>query len=206
MTKILFEKVNSKWELKKPFYRFQHMRNENQQHKLSKFLSFVLRHNPQRIGISLDLQGWTSIPILLEKMNAHGKKLDRETLEFLVATNNKQRYAINEATNQIRANQGHSIPIDLGYQPQRPPTTLYHGTAQQFIESIFKTGLEKRNRHHVHLSADLDTASKVGQRHGKLVILEILTKEMNQDGYDFFLSENGVWLTEEVPVKYIRQI
>jgi len=181
------------------------MKNEKQLLRLGKFLSLVLRHKPQEIGIELDEQGWTDIPTLLKKMNDRGKSINRETLDYLVANNNKQRYAINPQTNCIRANQGHSISIDLGYQPQLPPDRLYHGTAQRFIESILTTGLEKRNRHHVHLSLDKDTATMVGKRHGKVVILEVLAKEMYQDGFHFFVSENEVWLTDEVPVKYLRE-
>ncbi|MFT5801313.1 MAG: putative RNA 2'-phosphotransferase, partial [Nonlabens sp.] len=154
------------------------MKNEKQLFRLGKFLRYILRHKPEEIGIELDEQGWTNIPTLLEKMNDHGKSIDRETLEYIVANNNKKRYAIDSETNRIRANQGHSLSINLGYQPQQPPNILYHGTAQRFIDSIFTTGLGKRNRHHVHLSADLDTATSVGKRHGKVVILEVLAEEM----------------------------
>ncbi len=181
------------------------MKNEQQLLRLGKFLSYVLRHKPQEIGIKLNEQGWTDIPTLLKKMNARGKSIDRETLEYLVANNNKKRYTIDSETNQIRANQGHSLSIDLGYQPQQPPNILYHGTAERFIESIFSTGLQKRNRHHVHLSPDVDTATNVGKRHGKVVILEVLAEEMSQNGFDFYVSENGVWLADEVPANYLRK-
>ena len=109
----------------------------------------------------------------------------------------------NETLDKIRASQGHSIDINLGYTPQQPPEMLYHGTATRFLDSILQTGLEKRNRHHLHLTADKSTATQVGLRHGKVIILEILAQKMFEDGYEFFVSENGVWLTDNVPVKYI---
>lgn len=173
--------------------------------KLGKFLSLVLRHRPERIGIQLDGNGWTDVNTLLQKMNDFGKVIDLETLEFIVENNNKKRYAFNAEKDKIRANQGHSLQVDLGYQVQPPPDILYHGTASRFVDSILKTGLQKRNRHHVHLSKDLDTALNVGQRHGKPVIFEVLSKEMHQDGFDFFVSTNAVWLTDEVPTKYLRR-
>lgn len=181
------------------------MINEKQVTRLSKFLSLVLRHKPETIGLTLDENGWTDVEILLEKLKNNGKHVDMETLQYVVANNTKKRFAFNENQDKIRANQGHSIKIDLGYQPVEPPETLYHGTAQRFLDSIFQSGLEKRNRHHVHMSGDLDTASKVGVRHGKLVILEVLSKAMFEDGYQFFISDNKVWLTDKVPPRYLRK-
>jgi len=181
------------------------MINEKQVTRLSKFLSLVLRHKPETIGLTLDENGWTDVKILLQKLKSKGKNVDLITLQYVVENNTKQRFAFNEDQTQIRANQGHSIKIDLGYKPVEPPETLYHGTAERFLDSIFKTGLEKRNRHHVHMSGDLDTASKVGVRHGKLVILEVLSKAMYKDGYPFFISENKVWLTDTVPPQYLRR-
>lgn len=174
--------------------------------KLSKFLSLVLRHQPKVIGIELDENGWTNVQQLIQKMNNYGKTINLKTLKEVVENNDKKRFAFDERGTRIRANQGHSIQIDLGYTAQEPPEILYHGTATRFLTSIYQTGLQKRNRHHVHLSADLDTASKVGKRHGKLVILEVIAKQMRQAGHEFFISENGVWLTDHVPVQYLRQL
>ncbi len=179
--------------------------NKNNATKHSKFLSLVLRHKPETIGIELDEHGWVDIDILILKINDFGKKLTKEELYFIVENNPKKRFAINETNHKIRANQGHSININLGFDPIQPPEILYHGTAQRFLERIFENGLEKRNRHHVHLSADKATAMSVGQRHGKPIILKIKALEMFQDGFQFFLSENGVWLTDKVPCKYFNK-
>jgi putative RNA 2'-phosphotransferase len=158
------------------------------------------------IGIVLDKNGWTSTSILIEKLNQKGFQIDLDTLKHVVESNSKKRFAFKDAFDQIRANQGHSVEVDLGYQAQRPPHKLYHGTAEQFVKSILKTGLEKRRRHHVHLSADTETALNVGKRHGKPFIFEIQAAEMYQDKFAFFLSENGVWLTDHVPAKYLKQL
>jgi len=173
--------------------------------KLSKFLSLVLRHKPQTIGIELDGNGWTEVKDLLQKMNDYGKFIDLKTLKVVVENNDKKRFAFNESGTKIRANQGHSIKIDLGYTAQEPPEILYHGTATKYLSSIYQIGLQKRQRHHVHLSADLDTATKVGKRHGQLVIFEVAAKVMFETGHSFFISENGVWLTDVVPVEYLKQ-
>lgn len=178
---------------------------QNTLFKHSKFLSLVLRHKPQTIGIELDENGWTSVEDLIDKMNAKGRRIDFETLQLVVEADNKTRYSFNEDKSKIRANQGHSVQIDLDYKPTLPPDILYHGTAARFVDSILKTGLEKRNRHHVHLSADLETASAVGNRHGKLVIFEVLAGKMHANGFEFFVSDNGVWLTDQVPVDYLRR-
>ena len=171
--------------------------------KLSKFLSLVLRHKPETIGISLSEQGWVDTKTLIEKMNEYGKQIDLETLSIIVETNNKKRFGFSENKSKIRANQGHSLDIDLGYFQKTPPNILYHGTAQKYIDSIFKSGLEKRNRHQVHLSKEIETAYKVGQRHGKPVILKVLAEQMHEDGFKFFESENKVWLTDNVPIQYL---
>jgi putative RNA 2'-phosphotransferase len=123
----------------------------------------------------------------------------------IVDTNSKKRFAFNEDETKIRASQGHSLKIDLKYNPIKPPKSLFHGTSERFLESILKSGIEKRNRQHVHLSSDIETALKVGQRHGKPVILEIQTEKMNKNGHKFYLSENKVWLTEYVPIEYIKK-
>lgn len=171
--------------------------------RLSKFLSLVLRHNPGKIGIQLDAQGWVEVETLLHAAKRHGTKIDRDLLRIIVEHNDKQRFSFSEDGLKIRANQGHSIDIDLGLSPLEPPNILYHGTAERFIESIRKQGLQKRQRHHVHLSPDEQTAYKVGVRHGKPVILQVYSGVMHQDGHVFYRSDNGVWLTESVPVEYL---
>ena len=173
--------------------------------KTSKFLSLVLRHRPQTIGIELDENGWTEVKTLISKMNNFGKKIDLATLKSVVENNDKQRFSFSKDMNMIRANQGHSIKIELGYEATIPPEILFHGTGDKYVGNILRTGLQKRKRHHVHLSTDKITATKVGARHGKPVLFEILAKEMYDNSFEFFLSENGVWLTDNVPVKYLRK-
>ncbi len=177
--------------------------NENQLKRDSKFLSLILRHQPERIGIQLDEQGWVSVDELLQQLNKHGKKFDLNKLQEVVENNNKKRFAFNEDASKIRANQGHSVQINLGYEATAPPEILFHGTATRFLDSIKATGLQKRSRHHVHLSADKDTAENVGKRHGKVIILQIKAQAMQEAGFEFYLSENKVWLTDNVPVEYI---
>lgn len=181
------------------------MNTRKQFKKLSKFLSLILRHKPDTIGIKLDDSGWTDVDSLISKMNDYGISIDLETLILLVETNNKKRFAFNQNQTKIRANQGHSVNIELGYKAKMPPETLYHGTGNKSVKSILKKGIEKRKRHHVHLSLDIETALNVGRRHGKPVVFEILSKQMFEDGFEFFLSKNGVWLTDNVPVKYLRK-
>lgn len=178
--------------------------NEKQLIELSKFLSLVLRHQPETIGIHLDENGWVNVDELLEKSNKFGKPFDKETLFHLVATNSKKRFALNETKEKIRASQGHSVNVDLGYVPQNPPTYLYHGTGEKSVASILISGLEKRSRQHVHLSLDLETALKVGERHGKPFVFLVHSEKMFADNFQFFLSENGVWLTDHVPLKYLE--
>lgn len=181
------------------------MISEKQIIHISKFLSLVLRHQPETIGIQLDQNGWTDVNDLIEKANNYGIKFDRETLNHIVATNAKKRFAFNDTLDKIRASQGHSVDIELGYSNQKPPTILFHGTADKFVQSILDTGLEKRNRQHVHLSSDLETALKVGQRHGKPFIFKVLAEQMYNDNFQFYISENGVWLTDNVPTKYLKR-
>lgn len=169
----------------------------------SKFLSLVLRHQPEVIGINLDTQGWVAVDELLQKLAAYKRGISLEELDFVVENNNKKRFAFNKDKTKIRASQGHSINLDLGYAPVEPPELLYHGTASRFLEGIQKTGLEKRNRHHLHLSLNLDTAKDVGGRHGKPVILVVRAKEMHEAGFQFFVSDNDVWLTDHVPLDFI---
>lgn len=174
--------------------------------RISKFLSLVLRHQPQLINISLDEKGWAMVPELMEGMKAKGFEITFDILQHIVEINDKKRFAFNEHKTKIRASQGHSINVDLGYQAKEPPALLYHGSAEQNKETILREGLSKRTRQHVHLSATVDTALRVGQRHGKPVAFEIAAGEMHRAGYLFFISENGVWLTDAVPAQYLNQI
>lgn len=171
--------------------------------KRSKFLSLVLRHEPQRIGITLDSAGWVSVDELLAACEAHGMPIPRPALQEIVSTSDKQRFALSEDGKLIRANQGHSVEVNLQLPPTPPPEILFHGTVEQFLDSIRREGLRKGERHHVHLSADEATASKVGERRGKPIILRVQAGRMHQEGHEFFLSANGVWLTDHVPPQYI---
>jgi putative RNA 2'-phosphotransferase len=182
------------------------MQNTQQLTQISKFLSLVLRHQPETIGLELDRNGWANVEELLEKSSKHGITIDRALLEYIVANNSKKRFAFNEAADKIRASQGHSIEVELGYTSQKPPEILYHGTAEQSVQSILETGLEKRSRQHVHLSSNVETAIKVGQRHGKPYVFKVLAAQMHEDGFEFWLSENGVWLANQVPAKYLRDL
>jgi putative RNA 2'-phosphotransferase len=173
--------------------------------KSSKFLSLVLRHQPETIGISLDEYGWTDTQLLIEKMNQRGFNIDLNALKHIVETNSKKRFAFNETFDKIRANQGHSVDVELGYISKKPPAILYHGTGEKSVNAILETGLEKRERNQVHLSADIETAIKVGQRHGKPFVFEVLAGQMFYDNFEFFISDNGVWLTDNVPAKYLKQ-
>ncbi|WEK68796.1 MAG: RNA 2'-phosphotransferase [Candidatus Chryseobacterium colombiense] len=180
--------------------------NEQQKKKISKFISLVLRHKPEIINLKLDENGWTDVEELITKSKRDSHEgFTFEELNEIVETNDKKRFIFNEDKTKIRANQGHSIDIDLALKPQQPPEFLYHGTAQTNIDSILEKGIEKRNRQHVHLSQDKETATKVGMRHGKPVILTIRTGKMAEDGILFYLSENNVWLTDFVDAKYILQ-
>ena len=176
---------------------------ETENKKISKFLSFVLRHKPETINLVLDENGWANVEELITKSTNDSHGFTFEELDEIVLTNDKKRFIFNEDKTKIRANQGHSIEIDLALKPQQPPEFLYHGTAQNNVESILENGIEKRNRQHVHLSQDKETATKVGMRHGKPLILTIKTGKMFEDGILFYLSENNVWLTDFVDTKYI---
>jgi putative RNA 2'-phosphotransferase len=178
--------------------------NEKQVTTISKFLSLVLRHQPECINLTLDEQGWADVSTLIQKCATKGHHFNFDDLNYVVETNSKKRFKFNEDFTKIRASQGHSIEVDLGYQPKEPPEFLYHGTGEQSIESIKKKGLEKRNRQHIHLSIDMETAIKVGQRHGKPFVFSISSGDMNKKGFKFYLSDNGVWLTDYVPVEFIN--
>ncbi len=170
----------------------------------SKFLSLVLRHRPEKIGICLDDQGWIEIDELMAAANRFGRKLTRPLLERVVRENDKQRFAISFDGKRIRANQGHSLAVDLGLQPLEPPELLYHGTVAKFLGSIRAAGLVRGTRQYVHLSPDLETARRVGQRRGQPVILVVEAGRMWREGHLFYRSDNGVWLAEGVPTEYLR--
>jgi len=172
--------------------------------RTSKFLSLVLRHKPEEIGLTLDANGWAAVDELLTLSAARGHSISRELLHRVVAENDKQRFLFSDDQTRIRASQGHSVLIDLALSPREPPALLYHGTATRFLASIRATGLTRRQRQHVHLSQDEATASQVGTRHGKPAVLIIEAEAMHQAGHPFYHSENGVWLTDSVPLEFIR--
>lgn len=171
--------------------------------RVSKFLSLVLRHDPGAIGLALDGNGWADVDDLIRLADRHGKPLTRPLLERVVADNDKKRFAFSDDGRRVRASQGHSVEVDLALPPADPPAVLYHGTASRSVESIRAEGLRPGSRRHVHLSPDISTATKVGQRHGKPVVLVVRAAEMAAAGHPFYRSENGVWLADFVPVGYI---
>ena len=180
------------------------MMKEKQKNDLSKFISLILRHKPETIGINLDEHGWANVEELINGIKKSGKEIDMDILEEIVRTDNKQRYSFNEDKRFIRANQGHSIKVDVELKEMQPPDFLYHGTAIKSMESIMDEGLKPMSRLYVHLSSDYNTAINVGKRHGDPVVLKIDAKRMYEDGNKFYVSENGVWLTEYVGKKYMR--
>lgn len=171
--------------------------------RISKFLSLVLRHDPETIGISLDESGWVEVDALLARANQAGMPLNKELLRQVVERSNKQRFSFSDDGLKIRANYGHSISVDLGLEPIIPPELLYHGTATRFVEPIRRHGLIPRGRTYVHLSADEHTAMEIGQRHGKPIVLTIQAAHMYEHGFQFYRSTEGIWLTEKVPVEHI---
>lgn len=171
--------------------------------RLSKFLSLVLRHEPAKAGITLDSAGWVDVDTLLHGCAAAGVALSRGDLDRIVAESEKQRFAFSDDRRRIRANQGHSVEVELAYEPVTPPDVLFHGTADRFLESIRAQGLVRGKRHHVHLSAERSTAIEVGRRHGRPVVLQIDARRMHAEGIAFFRSANGVWLTEHVPARFL---
>lgn len=170
----------------------------------SKFISLILRHKPDAIGITLDEHGWASVEELIAGVS-RTHPLTRELLEEIVRSDEKQRYSLNEDHTLIRANQGHSIPVDVELPQTEPPAVLYHGTGEKYVDSIERQGLLPKSRLYVHLSADEETAVKVGRRHGKPVVYTVDTGAMRRDGYAFYRSVNGVWLTKRVPAQYLRK-
>jgi putative RNA 2'-phosphotransferase len=178
----------------------------NQYAEVSKFLSYVLRHRPDAIGIALDREGWADISALIASAVNEGKQLDHELIQSVVTTSDKKRFAISEDGLRIRAVQGHSTQsVEISYVENVPPEFLYHGTATRFLEAIRKDGLLPGSRHYVHLSQDEQTASAVGRRHGKPAVLKIRALLMHKQGFKFFRAENGVWLTNAVPVLHITE-
>lgn len=180
------------------------MQIEEDKNKISKFLSYVLRHKSESIGLELNPYGW----LLIDDIIANSKKdiaLSKKRIAETVVSNKKKRFTISDDGKSIRANQGHSIKVDLQLMAKEPPTILYHGTATRFLGSILKEGLKAGQRQHVHLSSDIETVKEVGRRYGKPVILTIDSKQMHQDGHRFFISENHVWLTDSVPNQYFHQ-
>ncbi len=178
--------------------------NEKSKTKISKFLSLVLRHKPDAVGIELDENGWVNVETLRKACAENGRSFTRTELEEVVETNDKKRFAFNEDGTMIRANQGHSINVELGLEEQIPPKILYHGTAEKNLGKIYESGLQKMKRHHVHLSDNIETALNVGTRYGKPVIFQIETEKMLTENFKFFVSENGVWLVDEVPPKFLE--
>ena len=173
----------------------------------SKFISLILRHKPETIGIFLDEHGWADVQEMIDGINASGSDhLDMEMLEEIVQTDEKQRYSFNEDHTLIRANQGHSIPVDVELEEKNPPALLYHGTGEKYVSAIDEQGLIPKSRLYVHLSSDVPTAKKVGSRHGKPVIYTIDCAKMTAEGYKFYLSANKVWLTKKVPAKYLSKL
>jgi len=175
--------------------------------KTSIFISLILRHKPETIGIKLDQHGWANVDELINKINTTGKyHIDTKTLNQIVDTDTKQRYSFNHDGTLIRANQGHSIDVDVELKKAKPPEILYHGTGEKYTDSIMRQGLISKNRLYVHLSTNITTAKTVGKRHGESVVFRIKTKNMYADGYAFYLSSNGIWLTHNVPTEYLNRI
>ncbi|TQV72242.1 RNA 2'-phosphotransferase [Aliikangiella marina] len=172
----------------------------------SKFLSYVLRHKPEEIDLKLDDNGWADIESLIEKARNQGKHYSFELIHKIVEDNDKQRFAISEDGRKIRANQGHSIKVELDLRAIEPPTILLHGTAQKNLSAIREEGLSKKDRHHVHLTENKQTALAVGQRYGKVVLLQIDSGSMHKEGFSFYRSDNNVWLVDSVPAEYISEI
>jgi putative RNA 2'-phosphotransferase len=174
--------------------------------RTSKFLSRILRHDPAAVGLTLDPAGWVQVDALLAALRAHGHPLSRAELQDLVVASDKRRFALDSATDRIRANQGHSIGVDLGLPPTTPPPTLYHGTTGRNVESILRHGIRRGARHDVHLSVEVETARRVGARRGRPVVLAIDASSMHHDGHRFSVSDNGVWLTRQVPPCYVSLV
>jgi putative RNA 2'-phosphotransferase len=173
--------------------------------QVSTYLSLIFRHRPHDLGLTLDQGGWVAVDALLRASASKGFAISQTELEQVVAESDKQRFALSQDGTRIRANQGHSVPVDLELEPVEPPPVLYHGTGEKSVQTILDQGLLKMNRHHVHLSGDTNTARKVGARHGRPVIFEVDAAGMAHDGHTFYRSANGVWLVDAVPVSYLSR-
>ncbi len=171
--------------------------------KISKRLSYVLRHAPQTIDLELEENGWVQVDLLLRQFAKNGVKVDREKLNEVVGTNDKQRFEFSEDGSRIRARQGHSVEVDLGYEAKEPPEFLWHGTAERNLKSISVNGLHKASRHHIHMSENRELMLEVGRRHGKATLVKIDALNMHKAGHEFFLTDNAVWLTDVVPVEFL---
>ena len=178
--------------------------NDKETVRTSKFLSLILRHEPERVGLELGDAGWVGVDELLKAVNSHGVSLTLDDLKHIVATSDKKRFAFSEEGLRIRASQGHSVEVDLQYPPQTPPELLYHGTATRFLHAIRQHGLQKMQRHDVHLSAETRVTLQVGGRHGKPMLLTIRAGDMHRAGFVFRCSANGVWLVDHVPPQFIE--
>jgi len=176
----------------------------NRRIKVSKYLSKHLRHQPQKLGLQLETGGWIDVDVLLQACAQNQFPISRTELTEVVNQNDKQRFAFNDSRNKIRANQGHSIDIDLQLEPQNPPDLLFHGTGEKSVAIILDQGLKKMRRHHVHLSDNMETAHRVGSRHGRPAIFIIDAAAMVAAGFTFYCSANGVWLADRIPPKYLR--
>jgi putative RNA 2'-phosphotransferase len=180
--------------------------DEKRKKKISKFLSLILRHEPEIVGLKLEKNGWVPVDNLIKACADHGQPFTPAELREVVETNDKKRFSFDPSGQKIRANQGHSVEVEIEFEKRTPPPVLYHGTAEKNVGFIFAEGLKKMSRHHVHLSADPETARRVGMRYGKPVILRIDTEAMLLENYEFFVSANNVWLTEEIPPNFINLI
>lgn len=178
--------------------------DEKRKTKISKFLSLILRHKPETIDLKLDENGWADVKELLEKSARNGNSFTREELETVVETNDKKRFIFDDSGEKIRASQGHSVEVEIGFEEKTPPEILYHGTAEKNVEAILQNGLQKMQRHHVHLSTEIETAKSVGTRYGKPVIFKIETEKMLAENFKFYVSANGVWLVESVPPEFLE--
>lgn len=173
---------------------------------ISKYMSLILRHKPDVIGIELDEHGWANVNDLISGIEKDNHGFNFELLEEIVRSDSKQRYSFNDDKSFIRANQGHSVNVDVELKEKEPPEYLYHGTGEKYVKSINQDGLIPKSRLYVHLSKDIKTAENVGKRHGKEIIYRINSGRMYRNGYKFYLSENGIWLTKEAPVKYLEMV
>lgn len=193
-------------KMQKTKRQFKPETEERRLERLSKFISMILRHKPEVIGITLDEHGWADVNELIKGINETGEEVEfsKAILEKIVKTDKKQRYSFSQDKTLIRANQGHSIPVDVELEKKEPPKVLYHGTGVKSVKAIQEQGLLPMERLYVHLSIDVKTATNVGKRHGTPVIFQVNAEQMQKDGYDFFQSVNGVWLTKEVPAKYLE--